>query len=84
MRKSYVLPGVFLLIAGCSATPTSPGTLRHEFPAVRFDEGGMVGSGNVVDPDPQGAETTAVSTLLSAEVATDSVGRSGGTVGSGN
>jgi hypothetical protein len=84
MRKSYLLPGVLLLIVGCSATPTSLSTLRHEFPTVRFDNGGMVGSGNVVDPDPQGAETTAASTPLSAEVATDSVGRNGGMVGSGN
>ena len=54
MRKSYLLSGVLLLIVGCSATPTSPSTLRHEFPKVRFDHGGMVGSGNIVDPDPQG------------------------------
>jgi hypothetical protein len=85
MRKSYLLPGVLLLIVGCSATPTSPpSTSRHEFSTVRFDNGGMVGSGNILDSGPQGDNTTAASTPLSAEVATDSVGRNGGMVGSGN
>ena len=84
MRKSYLLPGMLLLIVGCSATPTAPSTFRHEFPTVRFDGGGMVGSGNVADPEPEGAETTAASTPQSAEIATDSVGRNGGMVGSGN
>jgi hypothetical protein len=84
MRKFYFLPSLTLLVVGCSASPTAPRAIPHEFPTARYENGGMVGSGNIVDPAPSVDETTTTSAPLSAEAATDSIGRNGGMVGSGN
>ena len=79
MRKIYILPLAALMV-GCSRGPVEPSATRHESPSVRFDGGGMVGSGNFAPVDS--ATTTGASAQSSAEA--DSVGRGGGMVGSGN
>lgn len=81
MRKIYFLPFAALAV-GCSRGPLGPGATRHESATVRFDGGGMVGSGNFAPLDT--STTTKASAPYDAEALSDSVGRGGGMVGSGN
>jgi hypothetical protein len=78
MRKIYPLV-LTVVLAGCTRGVVDPAASRRDSPTARYDNGGMGGSGNIVDPTK-----TAPVQSSTAAVEQDSVGRNGGMGGSGN